>query len=161
MIKNIFKCFFWVLTVTLMIGIFCFSSQQAEESQQTSRGLTKKVLSASKEFRELPEEKQDEIVVDLQFFVRKTAHFSIYSALGISLLSALLLTFNKKFLWVYALLGCFLYAVSDEVHQSLVAGRSCEVRDVLIDTLGAFLGIGIVMLIRFIYLQKKLKQNEG
>lgn len=157
MIKTIFRYFFWVLTIGIMVGIFCFSSQQAKESQETSEGLTKKVLSTCKEFRELPEEEQDKIVVDLQFFVRKSAHFFIYTALGTSLFMALLLTFNKKFLWLWALGGTCLYAISDEIHQSFVASRSCEFRDVLIDTLGALLGIGVVILIKFIISKRKAR----
>ena len=27
-----------------------------------------------------------------------------------------------------------LYAVSDEIHQLFIVGRSCEIRDVIIDT---------------------------
>jgi len=32
------------------------------------------------------------------------------------------------------------YAVSDELHQWFVEGRSCELRDVGIDTMGVILG---------------------
>lgn len=42
---------------------------------------------------------------------------------------------------------CFLYAVSDEYHQSFVAGRSPQLKDVMIDSLGALsvlLGIAII-----------------
>ncbi|MBQ1935757.1 MAG: VanZ family protein, partial [Clostridia bacterium] len=31
------------------------------------------------------------------------------------------------------------YAVTDEIHQHFVEGRSCELRDVLIDAAGALL----------------------
>ena len=33
-----------------------------------------------------------------------------------------------------------IYAISDEVHQIFVDGRSCELRDWAIDTVGAILG---------------------
>jgi len=39
------------------------------------------------------------------------------------------------------LLAAALYGVSDEVHQSFVVGRSPLATDVLIDTLGALLGV--------------------
>jgi len=38
---------------------------------------------------------------------------------------------------------CVLYAVSDEVHQLFVPGRGRQVRDVLIDSAGAIVGIGL------------------
>ena len=40
-----------------------------------------------------------------------------------------------------ALGAAALYAVTDEVHQYFVPGRSCELRDVLVDTSGALTGI--------------------
>ncbi len=47
-----------------------------------------------------------------------------------------------------SLLISMLYACTDEFHQHFVPGRSCEVRDALIDTAGALIGIlvlGILM----------------
>ncbi len=158
MIKTFFKYFFWLLTILIMVIIFCFSSQNATESKSTSEGFTKKVLSTCEDFRELPEKKQNEIVLNLQFAVRKSAHFLVYTALGLSLFMAFLLTFDNKLTWLFSLIGCILYAISDELHQSFVSERSCEIRDVLIDTLGAILGIAIVLLIKFIFAKKKAKQ---
>ena len=37
-----------------------------------------------------------------------------------------------------------LYAVSDELHQSFVPGRSCELRDMLIDACGVAAGVAIL-----------------
>ena len=34
-----------------------------------------------------------------------------------------------------------IYAVSDEVHQLFVEGRSCEVRDMLLDSAGVAAGV--------------------
>ena len=145
--RTFFKYFFWALTIALMVMIFLFSSQKAEESQQTSEGLTKKILMCFEVFREFSEEKQTSIIKGVQFIVRKSAHFSAYGALGLSLYSALLLTFKRKFLWLTAFVGSVLYAVSDEIHQYFIPGRSMELRDVLIDSSGAFLGIILVMII--------------
>ena len=156
--RKFFKIFFWLLTVALMVMIFCFSSQIAKESQETSEGFTKKVLMLFNSFRELSPEKQENIIESVQFIVRKTAHFSAYGALGLSLFSALLLTFTKKFLWLWAFIISVLYAISDEIHQSFVPGRSMEARDVLIDSTGALLGILFVVLIVKIAKHKKRRK---
>ncbi len=153
--RKFFKYFFWFLTVALMVLIFSFSAEKAEESQKTSEGLTKKVLMCFSSFRELPEKSQTAIIESIQFIVRKSAHFSAYGALGLSLYSALLLTFSKKLLWLYAFLGSFVYAISDEIHQFFVPGRSMELRDVLIDSSGALAGILFVALIVKIATSKK------
>ncbi|WDC84212.1 VanZ family protein [Caloramator sp. mosi_1] len=49
---------------------------------------------------------------------------------------------NNKFL--IAFLICFVYAASDEFHQYFVPGRGPRVKDVLIDSLGAIVGIGLI-----------------
>ena len=38
---------------------------------------------------------------------------------------------------IITVLICFLYAVSDEIHQSFVPGRACRLLDILIDTSGS------------------------
>ncbi|MBR6765204.1 MAG: VanZ family protein, partial [Clostridia bacterium] len=101
MCRKIFSCVAWVLTAILMVTIFCFSHQVAEESQETSESFTKKVLSTVKAFNQLPEIRQEQIVEDIQFSVRKTAHFSVFASLGALMLSAMYLTFNAKRLWLY------------------------------------------------------------
>lgn len=71
----------------------------------------------------------------ITFMVRKLAHVSIYFILY-------LLTFNcfKRFnINKYAFYFCLLYAISDEIHQLFVVNRSCELRDILIDTTGIIL----------------------
>ena len=54
-----------------------------------------------------------------------------------------------------ALLICAVYAATDELHQMFVQGRSCEVRDILIDSLGALTGILIACLISVLRAKKK------
>jgi len=50
-----------------------------------------------------------------------------------------------------------LYAITDEFHQYFVPGRSAEIRDVLIDSSGAF--IGILLTIGIIQIKRKLKSK--
>lgn len=45
-----------------------------------------------------------------------------------------------------ALIICMLYAISDELHQLFIPGRSAEIRDVFIDSFGATVGIFIYIL---------------
>lgn len=143
-----------------MVMIFIFSQQEAVKSQKTSESFTKKVLSISKSFKELPEIKQNIVVEKVQFSVRKAAHFSIYTLLGISLLSAMLLTFKKRFLWLYSYIIATVYAICDEIHQLFIMGRSCQVGDMFIDSMGALSGILIVLIITTLYKNKKAKKAK-
>jgi VanZ family protein len=69
----------------------------------------------------------------LDFIVRKLAHISEYFILYALAFNSIR---NKK----YALIFCILYAASDEYHQTFIQGRMGCVRDVLIDSIGIFVG---------------------
>ena len=141
----------WLVTAAIMVAIFMFSAEVAEKSSKTGEDFTYKAFSISPSFRKLPEPRKIVIVDKAQFSVRKAAHFSIYTLLGISLSFSLMLTLKKrKLLWLFTQLSCMLYAVSDEFHQLFVPGRSCELRDVIIDSLGTALGIALFYLINFL-----------
>ena len=139
------KTIFAVLLVLWMGFIFSMSCENAEESSNTSGQTIKVVLSTVPEFEKQPEEVKVNIIEELQFIVRKSAHFIGYMILGI-LARCLIVHYkniNKKYL--LAFLICVIYAISDEIHQLFVPGRAGQVRDVLIDSAGSLLGIIIVM----------------
>lgn len=79
------------------------------------------------------------------FIIRKAGHMGIYGILARLLARALtgstFWPWKKIFLWSLAL--AFLYACTDEYHQTFVAGRVGAVHDVVIDTFGAWLALGI------------------
>ena len=77
--------------------------------------------------------------------VRKCAHVVEYAVLALLLWRALRNTavLGAKMLVVFGaiLLGCALFAASDEFHQTFVKSRTPSVRDVLLDIAGAILGL--------------------
>ena len=145
--------------VLCMILIFCLSSQTADVSSETSGGVIKSVLSLLPiGFERMTPERQAQLIESCQFVVRKGAHFSIYALLGILCIPPMRILFRqKKSVPFAAWMLSFLYAISDELHQKYVPGRSCELRDVIIDSAGAALGILIVCAI--IGAVMKRKQN--
>ena len=76
---------------------------------------------------------------------RKCAHVTEYTVLALLLWRALrsIPTLRAKTLTVFGavLLGCALFAASDEFHQTFVKSRTPSVRDVLLDVTGALLGL--------------------
>jgi VanZ family protein len=80
--------------------------------------------------------------------IRKCAHISEYAVLSILLWRALgsLPALRKQTLIVFGavLLGCALFAASDEFHQIFVKSRTPSVHDVLLDIAGALFGLLIV-----------------
>ena len=127
-----------------MIIIFMFSNQPASESTKLSDGfISNTIVNIYKFFdKDVTEDKLIEVKEIFTTPVRKAAHFTIYLILGI-LIMLLMSEYNisnKKQIFI-SILICFLYSVSDEVHQLFVFGRSGEIKDVFIDTTGSILGI--------------------
>lgn len=74
------------------------------------------------------------------FLLKKAAHIMVYAVLFILINRSLLLKnmpSNKS--WKVAFFITLLYALSDELHQTLIPGRFGSVRDVGYDMLGASL----------------------
>ena len=84
----------------------------------------------------------------MTWFVRKAAHFTEYALLGFFLASAFhtyILPENRSFGRLFrgffvALVIGFIYACTDEFHQSFVQGRAAMVFDVGFDSVGVFVG---------------------
>ncbi len=76
---------------------------------------------------------------------------NIFSILGINVLKENFENKNKVIL--FSIIGVFLYACTDEFHQTFVPGRSGQFTDVLVDTSGAILA-SLLIKIKF-YLLKK------
>lgn len=74
--------------------------------------------------------------------LRKNAHFFAYLILGI-LVSKGLKSFGVVGFknMVISIIICVLYAMSDEFHQLYVSGRGGQLKDVVIDSTGAIVGI--------------------
>lgn len=80
--------------------------------------------------------------------LRKSAHFTEYMILALLAVRAFQFG-HAKLRWrsfFGALALSALYAVSDELHQRLVPGRSAAALDVLIDSSGAFICMGGILL---------------
>jgi VanZ family protein len=77
---------------------------------------------------------------EYNFAARKAAHFIEFAALFSILYAAGSLTFrrfSRTAIAVTCLVACVAYAVTDEVHQLYVPGRTPSFADVLLDSAGA------------------------
>lgn len=82
-------------------------------------------------------------VYEWNFVFFKTLHVIEYATLYFLLFRAFLKNSSnrtmRKRAWVWAFVVAFLYAASDELHQTFVPTREGRLRDVGIDTIGMFL----------------------
>ena len=149
---NLIRVILIILLVLTFIKIFDFSSQNSEKSSNLSRTITEKVTSKIKFIQNLDTDKKEKVLHRAEIVVRKLAHFSEYTLVGI-LLMALMSTYeikNKLRVLVSFIIGV-VYASSDEIHQSFIPGRTASIIDVGIDTSGVLLGIILVLIIISVY----------
>lgn len=135
--------FLFVLLLSYMAFIFYLSSEPAYISHNRNRKIieTVKVTTGRDIEKKVGRER-------LNFYVRKNAHFFLFMFLGsLTFLYIKHTKIKNKFLITF--IFCFLYAVSDEVHQYFVPGRGPKVMDVLIDSTGALIGITFIKIINW------------
>lgn len=130
-----------VLVIIWMIFIFVMSSFDANESSSQSNFIVGFIINIFN---------VDNIDI-VSLIVRKLAHFTEYLILGI-LVFNMFRYYDKKY--CFAIVLCVFYAISDEVHQAFVPGRSCQIYDMLIDSFGSISGI---LLVNMFIKRKKLK----
>lgn len=132
---------FYILLIIWMIIIFIFSSMNADNSNGKSKGIIKSIVVTTTNILhiDITDKKIDSIVKDLNYPVRKCAHVTEYLILGILLMECIYTKNNNKL--IYLIIGIiFLYACTDEFHQSFT-GRTSKFLDVIIDSLGGCLGV--------------------
>ena len=145
---NLLRTFLIICLLETFFAIFGFSSQDAKESSGLSRQVTNTVTKNVKSIQRLEKSQKEIVLSKIEKIVRKIAHFSIYTLVGI-LLMALFSTYNMKERnrIILSLVIGIIYASSDEIHQRFVSGRSGQITDVMIDSFGVLFGILIVMLV--------------
>lgn len=180
---NITRIVLITIIAFISITIFTFSNQDAEESSSISGEVARILIEMQPKYKNITEEEKQELISEYQKPVRKLAHFSIYTLLGMSI-AGLTCTYNltnnskiskskgdlskaniskdsnSKSISTRAaitLISGLLYAISDEVHQTFIAGRSGQVSDVLLDWSGIILGTIIVLGIYSLITNHKLK----
>ena len=145
---NIIRGILITALITIFVTIFGFSNQNAETSSGLSRKVTNFVVEIIPSIKNMPETEKENVVDRVESIVRKIAHYSIYTLVGI-LLMGLMCTYRiKEFdrIAVSLIIGV-IYASTDEIHQAFVPGRGPLITDVILDSMGVLTGIFIFMLV--------------
>ena len=147
--QNWVRILLTVLTLSMMVLIFFFSAEDAEQSNHTSAVVSEWVAERTvPEYRQLPPARKRTVLDQLQRTVRKCAHFLEYTVLGFLLRCCAESWFEgRRRLPLYSWMIGAVYAATDEAHQLLVDGRGGSVLDVLLDSSGVLTGVLIGMLL--------------
>jgi VanZ family protein len=140
----------WTFLILWMAVIFAFSSQPGDVSEEQSKLVIYVFnllgLNLNSMLGELS-----------SFIVRKGAHFTEYFILYMLTYNAIKDDFKLDKALILSVIVVFLYACSDEFHQSFVPGRGPAFRDVLIDTSGGITAAGFLYVFNLV----KLKRIKG
>ncbi len=145
---NIIRGMLITALIAIFVTIFGFSNQNAETSSGLSQKVTNFVVEIIPSIKNMPEPEKENVVDRVESIVRKIAHYSIYTLVGILLMS-LMNTYKIKELdrIAVSLIIGVIYASTDEIHQVFVPGRGPQITDVILDSMGVLTGIFIVMLV--------------
>lgn len=137
--RKIYVLISWLLVLLILGGIFGLSAQDAEESKELSDSIVSKII------------EWISLYIDGEL-LRKIAHMLEFTALSFSLNNAIFATFEKKNASLISFILTIIVMISDEIHQIFVPGRAFQFSDLLIDGIGAVLGIIIYLIIYKIFL---------
>jgi len=147
--RQIASALFWILTFVWMIFIFCMSAKNATQSSELSGNVIEKAAPViNKNFHQLDEKGKKDFIESLQDVVRTFAHFFEFTLLGGLGFGAFRFTLNcrkKGVIWS-VVMGC-IYALTDEIHQIFVPGRTFQLKDILVDCSGILLGTALAFIL--------------
>ena len=130
---------YWLLLL-IWLGVIFIGSTDLLSAEQTSRFIVPILLW-------LKPGMAPETTWIILVIMRKCAHVCEYAILALLLWRALrdgsAIRGKMSILFGAVLLGCAVFAASDEFHQSFIKSRTPAVRDVLLDIAGALLGLFI------------------
>ncbi len=159
------KVIFWSLLIFWMGFIFFMSAQTGEESASMSSPVADFVIKIFvPDYEDKTPAEQEDIKHTVELIIRKGAHFTEYAILGFLVyLVVQMYILKTKARFIISWLFATLYAASDEFHQGFVGGRGPQVKDVCIDSAGAFVGVlfGAVLLIVLIRRANKKKRLKS
>ena len=140
--------------------IFFFSAKPAVQSAKmsTSVGKNDRESGGTGIWKSGATRNQDAFAKKIDFAVRKSAHACEYAALSV----LFFVNYKKKSRKIKQIVGMSalstaLYAVTDEIHQLFVPGRSGQITDVILDSCGGL--IGAVLSAIILYLIRKRKKD--
>ena len=154
--------------LALLVLIFGFSAQTAEESSQLSGSLAEQVLTLLYPgYAGLPKSVRLPMENLWESRLRTCAHFSEYMALGFFLCN-FLRTLRAKFrtekdrIFILTAWGtATLIACVDEWFQHFQSGRATQLSDVLTDSVGALCGALLLTLLALLLRGRHHHQRKG
>lgn len=137
------RALLWIVLIAWTGVMFYLSLQTATDSDSVSIGIAERLMRIFPFIQNFYKDP-----MEFNELVRKTAHFMEFALEGALIGCVLAQVWNRRCAAIIAPLSCAALAVVNELAQMLAEGRSCEVRDMLIDFGGALFGLFVYGVIR-------------
>jgi len=144
-----------IITIIWMWFIFYMSNQSGNTLQELSKSI-ENLLNNTPIIGNILSEVLNS--PNSQFIIRKSAHIILFSFL--SILCFMVIYEIKKNVKISTLVSfsiTFIYECIDEIHQLFIPGRTGQIKDILIDGIGAIMGLIFINLI--FKLNNKIKKS--
>lgn len=150
--KVILSIFLLMFAILWGIGIYKLSSMNAQNSNGKSTDIIamfiEDTLHVTNEYGITDSHPTDSKLARVSQLInaplRKVMHASVYLVLAFLVIFFLNVLMNNKHYMIALILTlvvCVGFAISDEFHQTFVSGRTGQPLDVVIDSMGAMVGI--------------------
>lgn len=152
-LRYLLKPLSFVPALCMLYFIFRMSSQEGAASSSTSYEVSKILVLIFNKIlgKGYSNEMLNQLIVQLHPLIRKTAHFTEFFALAVTVVFPLYVyKIRGILLFFLAQIFCTGVAFLDEYSQSFVVGRSPAYNDVIIDSAGAFFGIFFAWIICYL-----------
>ena len=84
--------------------------------------------------------------------LRSAAHVAVYFVLGLCACASVRLSFpQKRFVWLYIIVICSLFAVLDEVRKAYIPGRHCSYFEAGLNIAGVVAGVAFVLFLQKVF----------
>lgn len=156
------KSFKIIALVGWMSIIFVMSNMPVETSWKLSGAVTSEVIESVDNNPTDIDQNNNKIMGftkdEINMFVRKIAHMGEFFILFLLWYVVLIKEKNKNILLYSAIIAIF-YAMTDEFHQLFVQGRTANIVDVGVDSIGVICGVFTIIIIKKIteVIQKKIE----
>jgi VanZ family protein len=138
--NNKFKYIAYTLNILWCFVIFYLSNQTSDISGSNSLNILSNIFVNM----------NSDALENLNMIFREFMHAAVFLVLGILTYISFFHSIKKsyKVLFIYSLIFCGLYALSDEIHQLFVIGRTFQLIDLVLDFTGSLIGIYLVYLLK-------------
>lgn len=160
--KVLLSIFILVLAILWGIGIYKLSSMNTQNSNGKSTDMIamfiEDTLDVTNEYGITNSHPTDSKLARVSQLInapmRKVMHASVYLVLAFLAIIFFNVLMNNKHYWIAFILTLVVsvgFAISDEFHQTFVSGRTGQALDVVIDSIGALVGILIYTTYYIVY----------